>query len=155
MLASACVEWGEFQFYTLEKVCETIGISLADAKEALRRGVARPNWPELVEERQEEGGTSPKKKRRRLRGLSSEARTLYKGPACDEFPGWTVHSIQRKNSRHVDSYWSCEGLDVVVRSRVGVREMIQKMEENRIDAAAAYNILVREGKKKFFGGRKS
>lgn len=154
-LASACVEWGELQFYTLEKVCETIGITLADAKEALRRGVARPNWPELVEERQEGGDTSPKKKRRRLRGLSSEARTLYKGPACDEFPGWTVHSIQRKNSHHVDSYWSCEGLDVVVRSRVGVREMIQKMEENRIDAAAAYNILMREGKKKFFGGRKS
>ncbi len=156
-LVSECVKWKEFpegfQSYSLEKICEAIGVELEDAKETIKRGVIRPNWPEL-EDKSTDSSTTKKKKRLR-RALSNEARTLEN---CEskEFPGWIVERIQRKNSHHVDSYFSHPGLvGVVVRSRVGVREMISKMETNLIDAKAAYDILMSEGKQKYFGGRRS
>jgi len=153
ILASECVEWKKWpgsQFYSLENLCEAIGIKLQDAEETIKRGVMRPELEEKPD-----NGTKTKKKKR-LRGeLSNAARTLENRP-CEEFPGWKVERIQRKNSHHVDSYWSHPGLaGVVLRSRVGVKEMIGKMETNLIDANTAYNILLSEGKKKFFGGRKS
>lgn len=154
ILVSACVKWpAGFQFYSLEQLCGASGIKLKDAEEAIERGVMRPNWPELEDK---PGSGTSTKKNKRMRGVTySVARTLENG-ASEEFPGWTVAKIQRKNSHHVDSYWSHPGLDgVVVRSRVGVKEMIAKMETNLIDAKTAYNILMNEGKQKFFGGRKS
>lgn len=154
IMASECVEWKEeFQFYTLINICEAIGIELHVAKETLERGVVRPNWPEL--NNKPDGGTETKKKKRLRGAIMREARTVQNG-ACEEFPGWRIEKIQRKNSHHVDSYWGHPELDgVVVRSRVGVKEMIAKMETSRIDAKTAYNILMSEGKKKYFGGRKS
>lgn len=151
-LASECLEWKECP----KELCEAIGIELDDAKETLERGVVMPNWPEEIESKPSGVDSSKTKKKKRLRGaISKEARTVQNG-ACEEFPGWTIESIQRKNSHHVDSYWSHPGLDgIVLRSRVGVKEMIAKMETNLIDASTAYNILMSEGKKKYFGGRKS
>ncbi len=154
ILVSGCVKWPEgFQHYSLEKLCEAIGIELKDAKEAIERGFMKPNWPELEEKPEND---TPTKKKKRLRKVpSSAARTVENGTS-DEFPGWNVERIRRISSLHVDSYWSHPSLDgVVVRSRVGVREMIAKMETNRIDAQTAYNIMMKEGKKKYFGGRKS
>lgn len=149
-LASGCFEWNDWS----KEFCEAIGVELDAAKETLERGVVRPNWPEEVENKSSD--STKTKKKGRLRGcLSNEARTL-KNCACEEFPGWTIESIQRRNSHHVDSYWSHPGLGgIVLRSKVGVKEMIAKMETNLIDANTAYNILVSEGKKKYFGGRKS
>ena len=150
---ATCVEWpAGFQHYSLEKMCEAIGISLEDAKETLQRGVAKPNWPES--DNVSENVTKTKKKKR-LRGATRTPRTLGNHP-CEEFPGWTVERVQRQTSQHVDSYWSHPSLDgIVVRSKVGVKEMIAKMKTNLIDAKTAYDILMSEGKKKFFGGRKS
>ena len=75
----------------------------------------------------------------------------------DEFPGWNVKKVQRKTDRHVDRFFSHPDLDgVVVRSRVGVSEMIAKMETDLVDANTAHEILMSEGKRKYFiGTRKS
>ncbi len=156
-LASECVKWKEFpagyQSYSVEKLCEAIGVELEDAKETIKRGVMRPNWPEL--EDKPNNGTNTKKKKR-MRGVLSNAARTVEHCQSEEFPGWTVERIQRKNSHHVDSYFTHPGLDgVILRSRVGVREMISKMETNLIDVKAAYGILMREGKQKYFGGRRA
>ena len=77
-------------------------------------------------------------------------RTLQNGEV-DEFPGWTCKKIQRKNSPHYDRLWSHKSLDGVnVRSRVGMREMMEKMERHRVNPKTAYEILMNEGKTKYF-----
>jgi hypothetical protein len=79
-------------------------------------------------------------------------RTLKNGEA-DEFPGWTCEVIQRKKSNFYERFWSHPGLvGVNVRSRVGMREMMEKMETNRVDANTAYEMLMSEGKRKYFLG---
>jgi hypothetical protein len=155
-LASACVELREFQFYTLAIMCEAIGVELLVAEESLKRGVARPNWPALKDKDNQEDGTK-KKKKNRLRGISGVSRTVYANAPCEHFPApWTVKGIQRINSTHVDNYWSYPGLNgIVVRSKVGVKEMIEVMEKNHVDVITAYNKLISEGKQKFFAGRRS
>ncbi len=61
--------------------------------------------------------------------------------------------MKRKDSNLFDRSWSHPRLDgVIVRSRVGMREMIEKMETNRIDVSTAYEILMSEGKRKYFIG---
>ena len=77
-------------------------------------------------------------------------RTLQNGEV-DEFPGWTCEKIQRKNSPHYDRLWSHKSLGGVnVRSRVGMREMMEKMERHRVNPKTAYEILMSEGKSKYF-----
>jgi len=79
-------------------------------------------------------------------------RTLHNCEA-DEFPGWTCEVIQRKKSNYYDRCWRHPGLvGVNVRSRVGMREMMEKMETNRVDANTAYEMLMSEGKRKYFLG---
>ena len=79
-------------------------------------------------------------------------RTLRNGEK-DKFPGWTLENVQRKQSKVMERFWSHPSLHgIQVRSRVGMREMVQTMEEEEVDASAAYEILVSEGKRKYFVG---
>lgn len=69
----------------------------------------------------------------------------------DVFPGWNFECFQRKNSTQYERLWSHKSLDgISVRSRVGMREMMEKMETHRVDAKGAYEILMSEGKGKYF-----
>jgi len=69
----------------------------------------------------------------------------------DEFPGWTCVQARKENSTHYERIWSHKSLNgVCVKSRVGMREMVEKMETYRVDAKAAYERLMIEGKSKYF-----
>ena len=84
-----------------------------------------------------------------LRNNKKGLRTLQNGEV-DEFPGWTCEKILRKNSTHYDRSWSHKSLaGVNVRSRVGMREMMEKMERG-VNAQTAYEMLMSEGKTKYF-----
>ncbi|KAL7499368.1 hypothetical protein ACHAWT_007383 [Skeletonema menzelii] len=84
-----------------------------------------------------------------VRNNKKGLRTLQNGEV-DEFPGWTCEKILRKNSTHYDRLWSHKSLDGVnVRSRVGMRDMMEKMERG-VTAKTAYEMLMSEGKSKYF-----
>eukprot|EP00986_Skeletonema_menzelii_P011149 scaffold5669_cov144-Skeletonema_menzelii.AAC.12 len=84
-----------------------------------------------------------------VRNNKKGLRTLQNGEV-DEFPGWTCEKILRKNSTHYDRLWSHKSLDGVnVRSRVGMRDMMEKMERG-VTAKTAYEMLMSEGKTKYF-----
>lgn len=69
----------------------------------------------------------------------------------DVFPGWNFETFQRKNSTQYERLWSHKSLNgISVRSRVGMREMMEKIETHRVDAKGAYEILMSEGKGKYF-----
>jgi len=81
------------------------------------------------------------------------ATSATKKSRTDDFPGWTVTKVKRKDSDLCDRFWSHPRLNgVKVRSRKGVMEMIAKMETSRFGARTAYDILMSEGKRKYFIG---
>ncbi len=105
--------------------------------------------------KQHEGNAN--KRPKLTNSATTKSRTYSKGlknlqnGEIDVFPGWNFETFQRKNSTQYERLWSHKSLDgISVRSRVGMREMMEKMETHRVDAKGAYEILMSEGKGKYF-----
>lgn len=160
LLASTCVDWGGHSdgnnWYSFEKLCEAMNFDQTKANRVISQGAINPTWPkpEIIPAYSpalsDEGFISGRahRKARPRTNPSSSKRELFSGPD-DDFPGWTVKKIQRGGSNHVDKYWSRPELPgITVRSRVGVKALMDYMEANDVGAREAYE--ANQGQTKFF-----
>jgi len=175
ILASTCVDWssgtsedGEEEestetWYSLEKLCAEINLDLDKAERALSLGAIDPNWPKLEIKPSynpsSEGNSNESRRRRRRRPAkrkvnpSNKARVLQNA-SDEQYPEWTVRAIQRASSHHVDNYYSHPDLPqgLIVRSRTGVKTLIDYAEANNCGIAEAYEEY--KGVKKYFSTRR-
>ena len=161
VLASTCVDWSHFageDAYSLETLCRKINLDLTDAKRALSRGAVNPTWPEPVfmttsyspalSDVNSKTISIRRRHKAQHRDPTSSKQDVYKGPDA-EFPGWTVQHIQRAKSVRVDFFWSHPELEgVLVRSKVGLRLLVNYANKECVSLRAAYEM--NRGMKTFF-----
>ena len=161
VLASTCVDWSHFageDAYSLETLCRKINLDLTDAKRALSRGAVNPTWPEPVfmttsyspalSDVNSKTISIRRRHKAQHRDPTSSKQDVYKGPDA-EFPGWTVQHIQRAKSVRVDYFWSHPELEgVLVRSKVGLRLLVNYANKECVSLRAAYEM--NRGMKTFF-----
>jgi len=152
ILASTCVDWsctsedGEEEgatetWYSLEKLCAEINLDLNKAKRALSLGAIDPNWPPEDEPLLPDSGDGDKKKKKSRRVRRRVAVPKVVGFSdSPEFPGWDVKGVKRCTGNQIDNYWGHPDLPegLRVRSKVGVRTLIDYAEANNCVIAEAY-----------------
>ncbi len=151
-LVSNCVEWkapSPNQFpYSLERLCEAIGVEIDAAKTTVSNGFSFPDWPkqELILCKTPSSGAANED--------NFSKRGTVSGPS-DEFPGWTIKRVPRRGSNHVDKYWYHPSLsDVTFRSRVGVRAVLDQAERLGLDFRTALESIPPDERKKWCTGIK-
>lgn len=169
ILASTCVDWSGTSedsgeegaitetWYSLEKLCAEINLDLDKAKRALSLGAIDPTWPKQDIKPSyvpisEGNGNQPTRRRRATKSrvnTSGTRRLLHTGPD-EQYPEWTVRAIQRASSHHIDKFWSHPNLpqNVMLRSRTGVKTLVDYVEANNCVIGAAYEQY--KGVKKYF-----
>ena len=153
ILASTCVDWSSGTsedggeegatetWYSLEKLCAEINLDLDKAKRALSLGAIDPNWPPEDELLLPDSGDGDKKKKKSRRVRRRVAIPKVVGFSdSPEFPGWDVKGVKRSTGNHIDNYWGHPDLPegLRVRSKVGVRTLIDYAEANNCGIAEAY-----------------
>ena len=140
--------------YSLEKLCTAIDLDVSSANRAIARGAIKPTWPESeITAAYHYGDGNVDSRRRVRRKAKSRKRThrsleSFKEKPDHEFPGWLVKRVPRAKSGG-DNYWTHPELPgVYIRSKVGVRTMIDYTQSKGADMRAAYEEY--KGVTKFF-----
>jgi len=152
-LASNCVEWKassqKMVPYSLERLCEVVGVEVNAAKKALSNGFILPECPEEVTITHQSPSSS----------VANQDKSSKRGALpvpSDEFPGWTVKQVPRQGSRHVDKYWYHPSLsEVTFRSRVGVTAVLTQAERLGVDLRTALESIPRDDSRKWCTGLKT
>ena len=107
-------------------------------------------------------GTIPKSKTAKKRSSSLHSKEVNEVPdkvsgvwrhKTPTFPGWNTRSIKRRNSRHIDHiYYKPEHPEIIVRSKNGIRRIMETMKSNDLDFVEACSYLVDCGYKTYFTG---
>lgn len=153
LLASNCVEWKassqKMVPYSLERLCEAVGVEVNAAKTALSNGFILPDWPEEVTVTRGSPSSS----------VANQDKSSKRGALLDpsdEFPGWTVKQVPRQGSSQVDKYWYHPSLsEVTFRSRVGVRAVLTQAEKLGVDLRTALESIPHDDRRKWCTGLKT